>query len=403
MTCAVKPQSAPGRFMQMVFDFLAPTAPGNPTAEGSAVVHAPIRNSGHAQDRTPMVKEPGAPAVNARSLLHAKATHALALGGFQVAYRLVRVKRKTIGMLVSEEGLEVRAPRWVSINQIQDALKERERWIIKQVQGMAKKAALAKRAAVEIESGCVVQVLGQDVQWFFSEKANGLQSGPTTSVVASIEKTLPALQRENAKQLKSVSEHIQIQRSIQGEWQACPWHEWCAALQEGTVSHAQNEKAIAAHKPMAKFRVVLPLKSLLEKRVQDAMAGEAKGDTNNPPVVDKTIAKIWMKAVLLELAHEVLKQRVSHFETMIGVTHTALTLGQAKHRWGSAGSNGAIRLNWHLVHVPMDLLDYVVAHELCHLKQMNHGPKFWAEMERVMPDYAARRRALKEVSMAQWT
>ena len=384
--------------MQLVFDFLTPSPQEKSGPKESSVVKAPIKNSRQSQAPTLVDQGGEQPATSSSILLHDKATHALELGGLQVAYRVVRVKRKTIAMLVSQEGLEVRAPRWVSIAQIQGALKEREFWILKQVQGMAKKADQAKRAAVQIENGCVSQVLGQGVQWVFSEEDTPLQRGHSTPK----EKTLLAHQRENAKRLRSVHEHIQIQQRIHGEWRMCSWSEWCAALQKGDAFHVPKEPPDTVQNHEVYFRVVLPMASLLKKWMQDVKTGDARAERGELEALQKTIAKTWLDAVLVQLAREILPQRVIHFERLVGVTHTALTLGHAKQRWGSAGSNGAIRLNWHLVQVPMGLLDYVVAHELCHLKQMNHGPKFWAEMERVMPDYAARRRALKEVSMVQW-
>jgi len=391
----MKKQSASGRFMQLVFDFLAPLHAEKPSREG-----APLKKTEESLEPTSTDKGWIQTQTNANGLRHPKATHVLELGGLQVAYRMVRVKRKTIGMVVSQDGLEVRAARWVSIAQIQGALKEREDWILKQVQHMAEKAEQVKREAVKIESGCVSQVLGKGVQWIFSEGEAFLQSGHAP--VALKEKTLRALQRENAKLLKSVPEHIQMWRRVQGEWHLCSWNEWCAGLQAVAVSPDPKMPALSLPDQEGDFRVVLPIASLLNKWMQEAMALDALAEQSDPALIQKTIAKAWMDAVRLELAREVLTQRVCHFEKMIGVRHTALTLGHAKQRWGSAGSNGAIRLNWHLVQVPMNLLDYVVAHELCHLKQMNHGPKFWAEMEKVMPDYAIRRRALKEISLTQW-
>jgi predicted metal-dependent hydrolase len=75
---------------------------------------------------------------------------------------------------------------------------------------------------------------------------------------------------------------------------------------------------------------------------------------------------------------------------------TRLSLSSAKTRWGSANAGGAIRLHWRLVQYPLATIDYVVAHELAHLREMNHGPRFWAVVGSVVPDYRAARRPARQ-------
>jgi predicted metal-dependent hydrolase len=79
-----------------------------------------------------------------------------------------------------------------------------------------------------------------------------------------------------------------------------------------------------------------------------------------------------------------------------------LSLSSASTRWGTASADGSIRLNWRLVHFKMEVIDYVVAHELSHLRVMNHGPQFWETVGTVMPDYALRRRQLKDDALPRW-
>ena len=69
---------------------------------------------------------------------------------------------------------------------------------------------------------------------------------------------------------------------------------------------------------------------------------------------------------------------------------------QAQTRWGSASADGTVRLNWRLVHFGLRSIDYVVAHELAHLREMNHSPAFWAVVRSVMPDYEDRRGTLRD-------
>ncbi|MDZ7857294.1 MAG: SprT family zinc-dependent metalloprotease [Sphaerotilus sp.] len=99
---------------------------------------------------------------------------------------------------------------------------------------------------------------------------------------------------------------------------------------------------------------------------------------------------------LQQQARALFEARIAHHAVAMGVQVTRLRLSSARTRWGSASSDGSVRLNWRLVHFPLDTLDYVVVHELAHLREMNHGPAFWAIVRRVMPDYEARRRVLKD-------
>ncbi|WP_240635946.1 M48 family metallopeptidase [Caldimonas tepidiphila] len=94
-------------------------------------------------------------------------------------------------------------------------------------------------------------------------------------------------------------------------------------------------------------------------------------------------------------ARTLFEARLAHFAPRLGVRCTRLALSSARTRWGSASADGSIRLNWRLVHFPLELVDYVVVHELAHLHEMNHGPRFWAHVAAVMPDYLRRRAALK--------
>ena len=73
-----------------------------------------------------------------------------------------------------------------------------------------------------------------------------------------------------------------------------------------------------------------------------------------------------------------------------------------RKRWGSCSSDGSIRLNWRIVMAEPALIDYLVVHELAHLEVMDHSPRYWAHVERVLPDYRARRKRLNEVGMRFW-
>ena len=99
---------------------------------------------------------------------------------------------------------------------------------------------------------------------------------------------------------------------------------------------------------------------------------------------------------LAEEALKVIPERVEYFAKVIGVTYGKITIRNQKTRWGSCSSKGNLNFNCLLMLVPPEVLDYVVVHELCHRKQMNHSKAFWSEVEKVLPDYKEARKWLKE-------
>lgn len=99
---------------------------------------------------------------------------------------------------------------------------------------------------------------------------------------------------------------------------------------------------------------------------------------------------------LAEEALKVIPERVEYFAKVIGVTYGKITVRNQKTRWGSCSSKGNLNFNCLLMLAPPEVLDYVVVHELCHRKQMNHSKAFLLEVEKVLPDYKEARKWLKE-------
>ena len=95
-------------------------------------------------------------------------------------------------------------------------------------------------------------------------------------------------------------------------------------------------------------------------------------------------------------ARRIFDERCQHFATQLGVRMKRLSLSSATTRWGSASADGSIRLNWRLVHFAMPTIDYVVAHELAHLREMNHSAAFWDVVRSVVPDFESARGALRD-------
>lgn len=99
---------------------------------------------------------------------------------------------------------------------------------------------------------------------------------------------------------------------------------------------------------------------------------------------------------MTEEARIIIPERVKYFAQIIGVTYGQITIRHQKTRWGSCSSSGNLNFNCMLMATSPELIDYVVVHELCHRKQMNHSPLFWKEVEEILPDYRNLRSRLRE-------
>jgi predicted metal-dependent hydrolase len=119
---------------------------------------------------------------------------------------------------------------------------------------------------------------------------------------------------------------------------------------------------------------------------------EAPGAMAGEPDQLRAIVEQWLYARAVEELHlcvNVYKQRV-------GASPSRIEVKSYKARWGSCKPDQSIQLNWRLIHAPMHIMDYVVVHELCHLLEMNHSPRFWSEVERVDAQYRMKRRWLQD-------
>ncbi|HEX7936466.1 MAG TPA: SprT family zinc-dependent metalloprotease [Paraburkholderia sp.] len=131
---------------------------------------------------------------------------------------------------------------------------------------------------------------------------------------------------------------------------------------QGTLAFSENDSAL---------QVPLPLQAdpqQIKDRVQGWLQGEAK---------------------------RLFGERLAIYAEKLGVNYRAYALSSAATRWGSCSSDGKIRLNWRLIHFPLSIIDYVVAHELAHLREMNHSPRFWQTVESIFPEFREARQTLK--------
>jgi predicted metal-dependent hydrolase len=265
---------------------------------------------------SPAIEGPQPPAETLPQVLpracyvHPRASRRIQLGHTDVAYAFRRAKRRTIGMAVGPDGLEVSAPRWVSVDEVELALREKADWIARKLVEMDERQQQLGAARIDWRDGVVIPYLGNDLQVVLDSTQ---------------------------------------------------------ALKKG-----------AAHLDGAVLRLGLPMLADAAQ-IRDA-------------------AQAW----LMRQAKQLFTQRLDHFAPQLQVQWRKLSLSSAATRWGSAGADGGIRLNWRLIHHKLDIIDYVVAHELSHLRVMNHSPQFWETVESVVPDYAKRRRVLREQMLPPW-
>ena len=127
--------------------------------------------------------------------------------------------------------------------------------------------------------------------------------------------------------------------------------------------------------------------TIMQERLESQAA-----DTSRKPLSGSELAALAQKASI------VIPERVKHFAPIIGVTYGRITIRHQKTRWGSCSSSGNLNFTCMLMATTPELIDYVVVHELCHRKQMNHSPLFWAEVERALPNYKELRKELRQYS-----
>ncbi len=108
-------------------------------------------------------------------------------------------------------------------------------------------------------------------------------------------------------------------------------------------------------------------------------------------LIRKTLV-LWYKKCFSDIIDE----KIREYSLQLKVAPLKVVIKEQKTRWGSCSSKGNINLNWRLVMAPISVIDYVIVHELCHMKIMNHSKDFWNQVELIMPNYNVRRKWLRE-------
>lgn len=117
----------------------------------------------------------------------------------------------------------------------------------------------------------------------------------------------------------------------------------------------------------------------------EAVSPKPKADTRAEYLVYKKVAE------------KLITERLQHFNTIYGFSWNRVSVRNQTTRWGSCSKKGNLNFSYKLALLPQRLSDYIVVHELCHLKEMNHSPRFWKLVEVTIPDYVARRKELRRI------
>lgn len=242
---------------------------------------------------------------------------ALMLDTEELKYRLVRASRRTVAIHVGAAGVEVRAPRWASLADIEGFMRQKARWIRRRMADAQHHASAIE--AFRWEDGARLPILGREVRLVASPGLRG-------------------------------------------------------------IFHRDDELLIG-HAPR-------------QARLQPG------ADASTVQMQD------WRRRVTAWLREQALEHyaiRVAQYADALAVPVPALKLSNAATQWGSCirrpAHQGGVRvlLHWKLYLMPQHLVDYVVAHELAHIRELNHSPRFWAEVERVYPDPVTARRDLNRL------
>ena len=244
---------------------------------------------------------------------HPQANREALLMGRQVAYRLERGRRRTVGFTVGANGLAVRAPGWLPLPHIDAALVEKAEWILRKLADAEVRRDRQDAARIEWCDGAVFPLRGRPVVLRLGalRGAEGLRTDPADVGATSLWLALPA-----------GSDPARVGEAVRG---------W--------------------------------------------IRREARADFT---------------------------ARLDRYAPLLGVQWARLSLTDARTRWGSASASGAIRLHWRLMHFRPEVIDYVVVHELAHLRHMDHSPRFWAVVEAMLPGYQVLRAELRADSSPRW-
>ncbi|WYX23970.1 SprT family zinc-dependent metalloprotease [Achromobacter xylosoxidans] len=224
-----------------------------------------------------------------------------------IGFVLLRSRRRSIGFVITDDGLRVTAPNWVTLAQIDDAVREKSRWIVAKLR------------------------------------------------------------------------------------------EWHTRKQQLAMAHTRWQAG--GELPYLGRRIVLGVGGdSRQTRLSGDAEAPADGDTlwlALPADADQGRIRDAAQAWLQQRAGAWFGARLAHFLQISGLKIRRWRLSSAATRWGSCTSDGNIMLNWRLIHFAPAIIDYVIAHELAHLREMNHSQDFWREVGQILPDFEEAKNVLR--------
>lgn len=282
------PQSEPAQ-LSLLFD-VSPSEPAHvaPDQYAPAIPH-------------PSITPPATPLPRIAPPAKTKDHRQISLGTQIISYQLKRSTRKSIGFLIDDGGLRVTAPRWVGLNEIENSVREKERWILTKLASWQERSTRRALPTMHWECGATIPYLG----------------GPLVIELGADHTALTSFEQRHTLRLN--------------------------------LPQQANTQQI-------------------KDRVQAWLQGEAR---------------------------RIFDSRLEHYLTLTGWCMSGWALSSATTQWGSCTAEGKVRLNWRLIHFDLSVIDYVIAHELAHLQEMNHSPRFWKIVASLFPDYHAARNVLR--------
>jgi predicted metal-dependent hydrolase len=169
------------------------------------------------------------------------------------------------------------------------------------------------------------------------------------------------------------------------------WQAWCERLRQSAVRFADGGVVRYLGQPMT-----LRLGSPVAAADHDANEIRLPLPISAPESDVRQTLQAWMYAQ----ARSIIGERLARFADRIPERFSGWRLSSARTQWGSCSHNGRVRLNWRLVHFASPVIDYVIAHELAHLRELNHSAGFWKEVARLLPGFEAARDQIKRVEIA---
>jgi hypothetical protein len=251
----------------------------------------------------PALPPQSASSGNEASMLLAQGKRRIRINEHALDYTLVRSKRRSIGFMIDDDGLRITAPKWVTLVEIDSAIREKQRWIFNKLNERRERSARRLLPQMQWSDGGKLPYLGSD-----------------------------ATLRIQSTQVAGIA-----------------WNPQTLELTVCLPSDASEQQ--------------------LKDRVQSWLQLEAK---------------------------RIFAERLPLYAEKLNVSYHSFALSSARTQWGSCTADGRIRLNWRLIHFALPLIDYVIAHELAHLREMNHSPRFWATVQSIFPEFEAAKRALRD-------